>query len=113
MTTPTTKDEICARRTTADGKHVCLWTDGSLTWALGYAIRGAWFQPKPENRDRAMRAGWLVLGDVEAYDASEVSDLVRAARWAVERDGLPGTMRTRMERKRLAAAMRTALGGAA
>lgn len=89
-----------ARRSTADGKHVCLWSDGSLTWALGASIKGAWFSPKPERRDVALRAGWLVLGEVEIYDESEVSALCGAARWSAERDGMPGTMRARMHAHR-------------
>lgn len=88
------------RRSTADGKHVVLWSDGSLTWALGYSIRGAWMSPRADRRDDALRAGWLVLGEVGVYDAADVSALSRAARWAADRDGLPGTMRARMHRTR-------------
>lgn len=87
---------VIARRATADGKHVCLWSDGGLTWALGMAIRGAWLRPGAKNRDRALRAGWLVLGEVCLYDQGEVSALAAAARWAADRDGLPGTMRARL-----------------
>jgi hypothetical protein len=86
-----------ARRSTADGKHVCLWSDGALTWALGYTIKGS-AQPRTSAaRDQALRAGWLVLGDVCLYDASEVTALIKAARWAAARDGLPGTMRRRFK----------------
>ena len=87
---------IVARRNTSDGIHVCLWADGSLTWAMGRAIKGAWFNPKPERREDALRAGWLTLGEVELYDSADVSDLCRAARYAAERDGLPGTLRARL-----------------
>ena len=88
--------EIIARRNTADGIHVCLWADGSLTWAMGRAIKGAWFNPKPERREVALRAGWLALGEAELYDSADVPDLCRAARYAAERDGLPGTLRKRL-----------------
>jgi|GEM_PF-3363302 hypothetical protein len=90
-----TEPNVIARRATADGKHVCLWSDGYLTWALGFFIKGA-AKPRTEaGRDLATRAGWLVLGDVELYEASEITNLVKAARWTASRDGLPGTMRQR------------------
>lgn len=91
---------VIARRRTFDGKDVCLWDDGTLTWAFGFAVKGAWFKPSEANRDRALAAGWLVLGEVEIYDACEVSGLVQAARWAADRDGLPGTMRDRLHQPR-------------
>lgn len=97
---------IIARRDTTDGHRVYLWSDGSLTRALGVSIRGAWFKPSESNRQRALRAGWLVLGDVEIYSDEEVSDLARAARWTVERDGLPGTMRARFAASRAIPAMK-------
>ena len=85
------KPHVTARRTTADGKHVLLWDDGALTWALGYAIRRA---PKG-GTPFARKVGRLVLGDVELYDAAEVPDLIEAARWAAVRSVLPGDMRRR------------------
>ena len=91
MTEPT----IIARRSTADGKHVCLWSDGLLTWAFGYHIKGAARPRTQAAREQAFTAAWLVLGDVELYDADEIPTLVKAARWAAARDGLPGTMRQR------------------
>lgn len=87
---------VLARRVTADGKHVLLWSTGELTWALGYAIRGAARPRSEKGRESALRAGWLVLGDVELYDADELPALIAAARWAADRDGLPGTMRQRL-----------------
>jgi hypothetical protein len=91
-----TTDTIIARRSTFDGKHVCLWSDGSLTWALGLTIKGSANPRTAEQRELALRTGWLVLGDVEIHNADEVSALVRAARWTAERTGLPGDMRTRL-----------------
>jgi hypothetical protein len=93
--TPTLTHAV-ARRRTADDKTVCLWDDGSLTWALGMAIRGSAHPRTPEQTARALRAGWLVLGEVEMFDADEVSSLIAAARWAADRDGLPGTLRARL-----------------
>lgn len=86
---------IIARRSTYDGKHVLLWDDGGLTWALGYAIRGS-SRPRTEAGVRLARiAGRLVLGDVCLYHADDVPDLIRAARWAAARGALPGDMRKR------------------
>jgi hypothetical protein len=90
-------EQVISRGVTADGKHIILWADGSLTWALGYAIRGAWMKPKPAKQEEARRAGWLLLGDAVLYDAAEIPDLVKAARWAVARDATPGAMRQRFK----------------
>lgn len=91
-----TNPHVIARRLTADEKIVCLWDDGSLTWALGHAIKGS-ANPRTEaQRSQALKAGWLVMGDVCIHDAADVSALVAAARWAADRDGLPGTMRGRL-----------------
>lgn len=81
------KPHKVAMRSTSDGKHVHLWSDGWLTWALGAAIKGA-PQPRTEAaRQEALAAGWLVLGEVELYDAAEIRELIGAARWAVKRNG--------------------------
>lgn len=84
-----------ARRSTADGKSVLLWNDGSITWAMGYAIKGSPFPRTEKQRATARRAGGLVLGEVSLYDAAELPTLIAAARWAADRDGLPGTLRAR------------------
>jgi hypothetical protein len=85
-----------ARRQTADGKHVCLWDDGSLTWALGNRIRGS-AEPRTEEQRRiALAAGRLVLGEVVIWDSSEITTLVKAARWVAARGGLPGDVRARV-----------------
>lgn len=89
-------DHVIATRRTADDKIVKLWSSGWLTWALGNAIKGSAFPRTAEQRTRAMKAGWLVIGEVCLYDADDVSLLVAAARWAADRDGLPGTVRTRV-----------------
>jgi len=47
----------------------------------------------PGGVELALRAGWLVLGDVELYKDSEVPSLVASARWAAERGLGPGAMR--------------------
>jgi hypothetical protein len=78
-------DHVIARRSTADGKHVLLWSSGELTWALGYRIRGAAHPRTPEQRTKALAAGRLVAESVGFYDADEVTSLVLAARWAADR----------------------------
>jgi len=88
---------IASRRTT-DGHIVRLWPDGALTWALGSYIKGSPQPRSPEQVKRALKAGWLVMGEVELYSDSEVPALIAAARWAADRDGLPGTLRARLHR---------------
>lgn len=90
-----TKPHVVARRPTADGKHVLLWDDGSLTWALGYHIRGGAHPRTLAQIEAARKAGWLVVGEVCLYTAAEVPDLVKAARWVAARSGLPGDVRKR------------------
>lgn len=84
---------VLARRSTFDDKTVCLWSDGSLTTWAGHAIKGAWFNPKPGQQERALRAGWLALGEVSLFTAQELPALARAARRVAERCGLPGEVR--------------------
>lgn len=102
------KAEQIARRSTSNGKHVLLWSDGSLTWALGYAIKGSAFPKTVEQRVRALAAGWLVLGEVEAHDAADVGSLIAAARKVTAKNlgALPGDVRDEMAaaRKRAEAA---------
>lgn len=85
-----------ASRRTAQDHTVLLWPDGALTWAFGEYIQGSPRARTPEATQRALTAGWLVLGEVELYDDAEVPALISAARWAADRDGLPGTMRARL-----------------
>lgn len=85
-----------ATRRTAQGSIVHLWDDGTLTWALGRYIKGSPCPRTDEQRVEALRAGWLVMGDVELYDDDEVPALVAAARWTARRGGDPGMMRDRL-----------------
>jgi hypothetical protein len=90
------KDEVIARRKTADDKVVLLWSDGSLTWALGNVIKGSAHARTPGQVQEARSAGWLVMGEVELYDADEVPRLIEVARKAARRRGeaaLPGNVR--------------------
>jgi hypothetical protein len=100
-----TEPHTIARRSTADGTSVYLWDDGALTWPLGRYIEGGMHPRTPEQRERARQVGRLVLGDVGLYADAEVSELIAAARWTAERDGLPGTMRDRFWSERRKAGM--------
>lgn len=90
-----TADRVIARRSTADGVHVCLWSDGTLTWSLGSIIKGSANPRTRAQSEMALRAGWLVLGDVALYDADEVPTLIRAARATAKAGSDPGDMRAR------------------
>lgn len=86
--------EIIAKRSTADGKHVLLWNDGTLTWALYNTIKGSpWPRTDAQIRE-ALKAGWLVMGEVELYDAAEVPRLIEVARKIARRGGTPGDLRS-------------------
>jgi hypothetical protein len=80
---------------TADGKRVSLWSDGMVTGLFGHRLSGI---PARRGKDEAavqrnLKAGHLLLGDVELYDVSEIGDLYAAAERAAKIDGQPGTMR--------------------
>jgi hypothetical protein len=92
-------NEWIAKRQTAQGTTVRLWPDGSLTWGMGHYIEGSPHARTPKQIEKALEAGWLVLGEVEIYDDAEVPDLIRAARWTADRDGLPGTLRKRLHER--------------
>jgi hypothetical protein len=87
--------EKIAFRRTHDGKTLRLWSDGSLTWAFGEYVRGTARPRTTEQSELALRAGWLVLGEVEIVDSDDVPLLVVAARWGVDHDALPGDVRRR------------------
>ena len=88
------KATVIARRKTADGTAVALWNDGTLTWGgIGRVIKGSPNARTPDQVREALRAGWLVVGDVELYDEREVTGLIEAARKVARRGGLPGDVR--------------------
>lgn len=66
---------ILARRTTADGCAVLLWSDGDLTTGgLALIARGL-----------PLDTAWLLMGDVCLYALDEVRTLARAARKAARK----------------------------
>lgn len=84
---------IVARRETADGHALALWSDGTWTWgALGRIVRGCALRPVASD----VTAGWLVAGEVALWDATEVPALIRAARRVAKRGELPGGLRAAM-----------------
>lgn len=87
------KSEIIARRKTSDDKAVSLWSDGSLTWGAWNVIKGSPHAKTDEQIREALDAGWLVMGEIELYDADEVPRLIEVARKVARRGGLPGDLR--------------------
>jgi hypothetical protein len=88
------KPEIIARRRTSDGKSVLLWNDGTLTWGMYDAIKGSpRARTDPQIRE-ALDAGWLVVGEIELYEADEVPRLIEAARKVARRGGSAGDLRS-------------------
>ena len=85
-----------ATRRTAEDTIIHLWPNGAITWALGRYVQGSPHPRTEEQREEALRAGWLVMGEVELYDDHEVPALIAAARWTAKRGGDPGMMRKRL-----------------
>lgn len=87
-----------ARRLTADGIAVALWSDGALSSGMGRQLPGVPMRrPRtPKARELALCAGRLLLGEVELWDLAELGDLYAAAERAARGDGLPGTLRALM-----------------
>ncbi len=87
-------DEVIARRKTADDKAIALWSDGSLTWGgIGRTIAGSPHARTPAAKTDALKAGWLVIGDVELYESDEVPALIKVARKVAAKGGSPGDLR--------------------
>lgn len=97
-----TCDHVVARRTTFDGIHVQMHSDGAIVGRMGFKLEGVPVaSPRTaEARGASIRAGWLFMGEVEAYDHDDLGALYEACRWAAARDGLPGTVRARLARPR-------------
>lgn len=87
------KHGIIGRAKTYDDKVVLLHSDGTLTWALGNAIKGSPNARTAAGIEEARTAGWLVLGEVSIVDAADVPRLIAAARKIARKGGLPGDVR--------------------
>lgn len=85
---------------TADRRGVALCSRGAIVGWHGHAFDGV-----PVARPRsaeglalALRAGWLLMGEVEIYDACELGELYAAAKRVAAWGGLPGDLRAEMQR---------------
>ncbi len=87
-----------AKRLTADGIAVILWSNGPVTGRMGFALDGVPVaRPATEEaRAVALAAGWLLLGEVALYDYADLGALYAACRWTAERGGGPGAVRARL-----------------
>lgn len=72
-----------AKRQTADEVTIHLWSDGSITYNLGFYLPGIGASRSPEGQARDLTAGWLVMAEAALYDREELPALIRAARKAV------------------------------
>lgn len=70
---------VVARRVTADGFPVLLWSDGAVTGRAGAYPPGL----GPVRGPRAAVVGRAVLREVELYNWDEIPALVRVAREAL------------------------------
>lgn len=95
----TREDHEIARRRTSDGKTIMFWSDGLVTRAMGFGIKGIGAARSAYETAKNVEAAWLVADEVELYDVDEVAALVKAARRAVRqnhhdpREFLRATMR--------------------
>lgn len=93
-------EHIVARRMTADCFSVVMLSRGAIVGGFGHAFNGVPFaRPRSaEGLALALRAGWLLMGEVELYDVGELGDLYAAAKRVAARGGLPGDLRAEMHR---------------
>jgi len=68
------------RTATADGKDVVGWSDGDVTWAFGYAIRGVGLAHSSATAGADLRASWALRENVGMLDANEVATAFNALR---------------------------------
>lgn len=90
---------IVANRQTFDGIGIAMWCDGAVTGCLGAGLRNVPVaRPRTDaSRVLEVRAARLFLGEVCLHSASDLGPLHKACRWAAARDGLPGTVRSRLK----------------
>lgn len=72
-----------ARRQTADGIRLDLWSDGGVTSGMGFSVRGIGVARSNFEMELNVKAGWLAFAEIELYDSGEVSRLIQSARRAV------------------------------
>jgi hypothetical protein len=77
-----------ARRQTADGHDVLLYSDGSIYGTMGIGRSGA--APRdPRKLGAYLAAAWLLADEVCMYDEAEIRTLVVTARRAVQQTAMP------------------------
>lgn len=72
---------IIARRDTADGARVSLWTDGDITLGssrFGARISGLGMPRSRWARSNRVRSLRLIMDDISSFDLAEIPKLVRA-----------------------------------
>lgn len=91
----TIKTAVIARRRAYDGTKVLLWSDGSVTGPLGYALKGVTLvRPRSKKaKSLALTAGWMFMGSVELYDVDELGAFYNACRWAAKNEKPVGDAR--------------------
>lgn len=67
-----------ARRMSCDSHSILGWVDGSVTTGMGFYFA----------RRLPVEAMWMVMGEVELYDGSEVKTLCQVARKLAKRGKL-------------------------
>lgn len=89
---------IVARRETADGWRLSVWSDGAVAGGHGLALDGVPLV-RPTTRaswEREIAAAWLFASEVSLYDLDEVPALYKAARAVARRGGDVAALRARM-----------------
>lgn len=76
------QDRPLARRVLSDGKSVLLWDDGTVTFAMGFGIKGIGTAREPWAREADLAAGWAFMGEAALFDSAEVPAAVKAIRKA-------------------------------
>ena len=74
---------IIARRKTATGTPVALWSDGGLTSGMGFQIQGMGVARTQASRDLNVEAGWLFIAACELHENHEIVALAKSCRKAV------------------------------
>jgi len=69
---------VIARRLTADGAHVEVWSDGTIT-RRGFFLRGLGEPRSAYAISARARGARLVLDDLSLYDLAEIPTLIKIA----------------------------------
>ena len=65
------------KRTTADNKIVMGWSDGLITFALGFGIKGVSARRSAVECRKDLAASWAVADVVSLHDAAEMPSVTR------------------------------------